>query len=171
MALRKCGGCQKEIGANAAVCPQCGEPAPKRTGSFTLFIGVPFAAIFLWGIFFRSAHLDTPAEAAAAVAAKAASEPKVDQSPTMQAGRKEMIESLQEKGVFGEVKCSEAGGATVVVRPAFYRLDFEQKKVFVSVPAAYCFEPKWGIVSVDLVDSKTNKDAGSFSPLFGLKLE
>lgn len=171
MALRKCGGCHKEIGANAALCPQCGEPAPKRTGSFTLFIGVPFAAIFLWGIFSRSAHLDTPAEAAAAVATKEASKLKVDQSPTMQAGRKEMIESLQEKGVFGELKCSEVGGATVVVRPAFYGLDFDQKRALVSVPGAYCFDPKWGIVSVDLVDSKTNKDAGSYGPLLGLRLK
>lgn len=170
MALRKCGGCHKEIGANAAVCPQCGEPGPKRTGNLTKFIGVPLAAFILWRVVSIASHQDTPAEAAATVAAKAASKLKVDQSPTMQAERKEMIESLQEKGVFGKVKCSEAGAATVVVRPGFYRLDFEQKKAFASVLGAYCFDPKWGIVSVDLVDSKTNKDVGSYG-LLGLRLE
>lgn len=170
MALRKCGGCQKDIGANAAVCPQCGEPAPKRTVSLTTVIGVSLAAVFLWNIVSRAVLENAPAGAAAAVATKAASEPKVDQSPKMQADRKEMIQAFQEKGVLGEVKCGQLG-ATATVRPAFYRLDFEQKKVVVGVPAAYCFVPSFPYGAVTLVDSKTNKAVGSFNSVGGLKLE
>lgn len=45
MALIKCKGCGKEISKKAKVCPECGEPAPKKTALVTWLVLIMFILI------------------------------------------------------------------------------------------------------------------------------
>ena len=45
--LIKCASCGAEISKNAKACPHCGEPAPKKTSSFTWIVLI----LFVVGIF------------------------------------------------------------------------------------------------------------------------
>lgn len=55
MALVACKACGNPISRNAPACPQCGEPAPKRTSLFTWLIAGLFAYLA-----FQCATLSTP---------------------------------------------------------------------------------------------------------------
>ena len=47
MAMIICKGCGKEISSNAKVCPECGEPAPKKTSMITWLVLILFIFIFI----------------------------------------------------------------------------------------------------------------------------
>lgn len=47
MAMIICKGCGKEISSNAKVCPECGEPAPKKTSMITWLVLILFIFILI----------------------------------------------------------------------------------------------------------------------------
>lgn len=89
---------------------------------------------------------------------------------SVQDDRAALLRKLQNLGIFGEYQCRSQGG-TVVVKPAFYALDFADRQQFVSVVYAYCFPSPAANVGVTLRDSKTNKDVGRLSRETGLQMK
>ena len=96
--------------------------------------------------------------------------PPIDKSARMQADRLKLIQQIQGQGVFGDINV-RSQGATIIVKPAFYGLDFKDKQAFVSVVYAYNFDGLSPYISIKLQDSRTNKNVGSFSAERGLDLE
>lgn len=84
--------------------------------------------------------------------------------------RQRLIQSLCDKGVFKSVEYRDLG-ATIVVLPAFYALDFDAKQNFTSVVYAYLAAArKDKYVTVRLKDSKTGNQIGEHD-LMGLVLD
>lgn len=84
--------------------------------------------------------------------------------------RAALIEKLKLLGVFGDVDCRASGG-DVVVRPAFYALDYKDKQSFVSVVYAYCFPSGKDFASINLVDAMNNHKVGDFLKETGLRMK
>ncbi|MEX2216945.1 MAG: hypothetical protein WD768_22725 [Phycisphaeraceae bacterium] len=91
---------------------------------------------------------------------------KVDASPETQAKRKQLIADLIAKGVFQKVE-KPATLPHLWVRPAFYQLDFDTKRDFVSVVAAYYLADS-GASMVRIFDSKTGKQVGEMDSDTGM---
>jgi hypothetical protein len=170
MALRKCGGCAREIGANAAVCPQCGEPAPKETSRFTLFVVVAICGAVLVSIVTAAIRPDPVAVAAAAVPVAVpvpvpvpvVEPPKTKEFLERKAKNLRLIERMQEAGLIGGLECA-ATQAAVVVRPRFYALDFKPKRDIAGIVYLWCFDTTKAHAIVGMLDSKTHKHVGTFS--------
>lgn len=96
-------------------------------------------------------------------------------APELQAKRSDMIQRMIQEGVFKTVDTGGGKPPVVQVTPAFDQLDFEDKRNFVAVVAAYAYKiPEGGKLRsgevVNLVNSKTGKPAG-YLDLGGLHLE
>lgn len=168
MALKNCRECGKQISTEAGACPNCGAPnksassAKKKTSPVTMLI-----ALLLFGGLIISMFSDMSADGPAATATPAAA--TIDKSPGAQQKRKKLIEQLQQQGFFGDISC-RSSGATAIIEPGFYALDFKDKEKLLRVAYAFCFDGSQKFVSVQMKDSKTNKMVGNFSAEVGLKL-
>lgn len=164
MALIKCKECGKEVSDNAKSCPHCGAPPSKKTGCLTWVIAIFFAFVVF------SSITNLSKESTQTNKTQSPPTPTVDKSPEKQAQRKQLLEKLIAQGVF--LKIDTMGGTLpkAYVTPAFYALDIDMKKTFVSVIYAYYFDGNGIGDTVILRDSKTGKQIGTFSKL-GLKLD
>lgn len=95
---------------------------------------------------------------------------KIDKSPEMQAERERLLQKLRQANIFGDVRCRD-DISDVIVKPAFYGLEFQQKEAFVNVAYAYCFSGEFEYATVYLRDSLDNNERGTFNALHGLKLD
>ncbi|MFZ5491025.1 MAG: zinc ribbon domain-containing protein [Pseudomonadota bacterium] len=170
MAIVSCNECGSEISTSAASCPKCGAPAkkalPQRISTLTWIVVIAIGAIVV------SAMLDPSSggSSSSTPSANTQAAPTIDKSPKMQADRLKLIDRLQREGIFGEIRV-RSSGATMIVRPAFYALDFKDKQSVVSVVYAYHFDGSDKYMPITLQDSRTNKNVGSFSLALGLDLE
>lgn len=160
MAIRKCKECGKEVSSQAKQCPHCGAPQPKSVGIGGMFL-VLFVGYIIYAVVGGGGSGSNTASNT--TSAKARPAPTIDKSPKMQADRLKLIERLQREGIFGEISV-RSSGATILVKPAFYVLDFKDKQSFVSVVYAYYFDGSDPYVPIRLKDSRTNKAVGSSPP-------
>lgn len=96
--------------------------------------------------------------------------PALDKSPAAQAKRKDLIQRLVNAGIFTKIDHPGALPRVHVGR-AFYELDFDTKKSFVSVVYAYHFDGTNDDGMVRVFDGRTNKAIGYFSRLQGMHLD
>jgi len=166
MALIKCKECAAVVSSKAKACPKCGAiVTAKQMGCGTL-IGVLIIGMVVFSVSSsifppksRSGSSSTPTEA-----------PKIDKSDKMQTDRAELIARLQAEGIFGDIN-PRPSGATVMVKPGFYVLDFKEKQTFVSVVHAYFFHDSDAYKPISLNDSSTKKVIGTFTKELGLALK
>lgn len=182
MALVTCPDCGNSISSEAPACPHCGRPfkaahkvtlpPPKRGigcgGAILIVVGIAVVA----GMVMESVDPTPRAKPPKAATSEAASDdPDVaalDKSPKMQAERKALLEKLQISGGMTTLDC-RANGATMAVTPDFQQSTFETQQSLASVAWAYCFDGT-ELAVVRLVDSRTRKAYGTFSPA-GLEID
>lgn len=170
MAMITCRECGKEISSKAEACPNCGAKIPQKTSIFTWIVTVILGLSVVMVI----VSPDKPSLEANKPTAttKKATRPTIDKSAQMQQKRADLIGKLMAAGVFDK---SESRGDTLVrlwVRPAFYGLDFDDKKNFSSLVYAYYFDGSNPYLdTVILHDVRTNKEIGSYNASSGLDLE
>lgn len=94
-------------------------------------------------------------------------EASFDRSPETQAKRKRAIDELIQRGVFSKVdKTSDVTSAWV--RPAFYALDFDQKKdVMNIVYGYYCDDDNTAVL---IKSASSGKIIGTYSLTLGLEM-
>jgi hypothetical protein len=92
----------------------------------------------------------------------------IDHSPPMQAQRLSAIRQLQKKGIIYQVDCESPQRLWIL--PAFHVLEFGDKSVIANAVYAYCFPTVAARNVLLLMDKKTGKTAGYFSPM-GLKIK
>jgi len=90
----------------------------------------------------------------------------VDKSATMQADRQTFIQKAIKNGAFTKI---EVPGSLprVWVTPAFMDLDFDTKTKFISVVYAYYFDGSNETDTVRLFDSRSGKEVGGYSMVYG----
>jgi hypothetical protein len=103
-------------------------------------------------------------------ATKAPAIPKIDKSEQKQADRLRLIKRFQSEDIFGDIT-ARSSGMTVIAKPRFYSLGFEDKQSFVSVLYAYYFDGSKPYVTIALHDSRSNKKVGTFTQELGLELK
>ena len=95
----------------------------------------------------------------------------IDKSEETQGKREAYIKTLSASGFFGDSRSNGQAGR-VVVKPAFYALDFKKKEEYLSVVYAYYWDGKDDGFFMRLLYSKTNKEVGQYGKsLGGLKME
>ena|SRR5882672_778166 len=157
-------------------CAKCGHSFPASPSSAKIIIIIIIAAGLLSILALKSSH-DTQQETAATH--ESSPNPSrlahpIDKSPTMQAERLKMINSMIGKGIFGKVEAgpsSNNASAFVRIRPRFYALDFETKNKMIGIIYAYyCTGDDLDLVILE--DSLSGKTVGSFSTIYGgLKMD
>lgn len=177
MSLKKCKDCDGSVSSSANACPHCGAPMQHRNVISSLarlfiivFLIIPVGTGIFMSMFQSETSSSTSRSASSAPSTTTKATPTIDKSPKMQADRLKLIERFQREGIFGDIR-ARSSGATIMVMPAFYSLDFEDKQSFVSVIYAYHFDGSDKYTPITLRDSRTNKDVGSFSSALGLDLE
>jgi len=185
-----CPSCKFEIPDGARVCGHCRSKVPQDYSgaayrALALFIG------FLFFVGVASLFMDdgppdlgpqpTPeqivAQAAAqqrqAEARRAAQAEANQQNAAVAADRKAFVQSLLDEGIFSKVDCDPSLSADVWIRAgsSFWPGDFEDKQRVVSVVYVDCFGPDERAKPLYLRHAATGKEAGTFSGVWGLKLE
>lgn len=158
MALVKCKECGVEISEKADKCPQCGSPSQKKSSGFGAF--AVLVLLFAIGFSLMSPSADDDASEIYA---------NLDRSSGMQKDRKKLIDKLIDRGIFKEAT-ARTGTPKVVVKPAFYSLDYDDKKLFTEVVFTYYLARGKKNSTLLISDYKTGKNIGSFSSL-GLDLD
>ena|SRR6266853_4359499 len=92
----------------------------------------------------------------------------IDHSPAMQARRLSAIRQLQKKSIISKVECDPPQRLWIL--PAFHVLKFDDKSAIANAVYAYCFPTVAARNVLLLMDNKTGKTAGYFSPT-GLKIK
>ena len=110
---------------------------------------------------------DNPPKAATTQTVAAQSGPPIDKSPQMQQQREALIKKAINLGYFREVEVGSV--PKIYVRPAFMAGDFKDKQSIASVVYAFYFSDYNG--QVCLIDARTNKQVGSYSPRSGLSVD
>lgn len=74
MALTKCKDCSNEMSTDAAACPRCGAPAPKKTSAFTWVVAVITIVVVYQCTSSAVDRVPGPGKSASQIAADAATE-------------------------------------------------------------------------------------------------
>ncbi|WP_077540561.1 hypothetical protein [Sedimentisphaera cyanobacteriorum] len=133
------------------------------------FVIIPIIISIFMSVYHSGTSTDSNGNHATS-SARVPKTPKIDKSEKMQADRLNLIERLQREGIFGDI-IPRSSGATIVVKPAFYTLDFKDKQSFVSVVYAYYFDGLTPYTPILLRDSRTNNNIGSFTVELGLDIK
>lgn len=183
--LKKCRDCGHAMSGRAGACPSCGAPAKSKPGCLSYLFAM---ALFIGGFFFvcnkimtspaiNDAMTESPEEAKLKeedrALAKAAEEKrwKAACPESKQKARKKLIQEMMRSGVLQKVE-SPGGAPRIWVDPAFYALDFDEKKTLIEVVAAYyaCFN-RDDMTPARVLDGKTGNEIGSFDAYGGLDLD
>lgn len=85
---------------------------------------------------------------------------------------KSFIKKMTAGGYIKSIECrKDSDGGTVLVREAFYREDFEEKKLAAGLFYVFCAQQGELFAGIYLVDARTNERAGRYSPGGGLSME
>lgn len=160
MSVTKCKACKQQIGKNAEVCPNCGEPQKRKSVGCLGAIGIVIVVLVLAGIIAQEI-VPTP------------SQPKpsktVDVDCSLQADRGQFIQKMINDGYWEKVH-RPAKLTRIDVMPLFMASATKaDKEKFVSVVSAWdrC---EGGDGLITLIDAMTGNEVGSYGD-YGLKLK
>jgi hypothetical protein len=159
MALTKCSECGHEISTKADKCPTCGAPQRAKTSRglklFLLLIVVGVVASFF--------GREPTTSKEPPVAAAAPKKPAWDKSDAAQRKREKNIATMRQNGVVSKVECRSQGGE-VWVSPGFAAFSLDNKAALLMTPYMYCFDGTNPLVGMNVIDDRTGKKIGRFTP-------
>lgn len=164
MATAPCRDCGALVSRQAKACPRCGRPVPTQSG----WVKVIVAAVLIGPIFLVINRCSTSFVDNMERSGREQRE-RLDAAAKNQPDRLTFVRKMIARGIFTKVEPGMV--PKLYVGGAFWAADFETKQSCADAAFTWCaVECKCNPDGALLRDPMTNKEIGTFSPTFGLRL-